>query len=351
MPMKKKRIAILFGGCSSEYDVSLKSASAVIEHLRDELYEPILIGITRQGEWLRYRGNVDQIIADTWFQDKNCIPAVISPSRGAHGMIELYGDIVEKVWIDAALPILHGKNGEDGTVQGLLELAGIPVIGCDTRSSVLCMDKELAHTIVRSAGILTPSSAVIRRDTDLGQVEKRIGHLTYPLFVKPARAGSSVGITQVSQSIELLDAVKLAFKHDDKVVIEESVTGFEVGCAIMGNEELIIGEVDEIELSHGFFDFTEKYTLKTAHIHMPARIDADTAERIKQTAALIYKTLGCSGFARVDLFVTPERELVFNEVNTIPGFTAHSRFPNMLKGAGWSFADILDHIIGLAVRK
>lgn len=351
MPMKRKKIAILFGGCSSEYEVSLKSASAVIEHLRDELYEPILIGITRKGEWLRYRGNPDKILADTWFLDENCTPAVVSPSRDVHGIIELYEDSTEKIWIDAALPILHGKNGEDGTIQGLLELAGIPIVGCDTRSSALCMDKELAHTIVRSAGILTPSSVVIRRETDLDQVEKWTKDLTYPLFVKPARAGSSVGITQVLQKPDLQEAVKLAFEHDDKIVVEETVPGFEVGCAIMGNEELIIGEVDEIELTHGFFDFTEKYTLKTAHIHMPARIDPDTSVRIKQTAAAIYQALGCSGFARVDLFVTPDRELVFNEVNTIPGFTPHSRFPNMLKGAGWSFADMLDHIIDLAVRK
>lgn len=175
--------------------------------------------------------------------------------------------------------------------------------------------------------------------------------LKYPLFVKPANSGSSIGITKVLNNSELPDAIAVAFEHDDKVIVEETVAGFEVGCSVLGNDLLTIGEVDEVELSHGFFDYTEKYTLQTSKIHMPARIDLETAERIKQTAVTIYRVLNCSGFARVDLFLTPDKEIVFNEVNTIPGFTAHSRFPNMLKGIGMTFDEIVDALIRLALEE
>jgi D-alanine---D-serine ligase len=169
--------------------------------------------------------------------------------------------------------------------------------------------------------------------------------------VKPANGGSSLGITKVLRPDELAGAMRAAFGHDKKVIIEEAVAGFEVGCAVLGNETLTIGAVDEIELSQGFFDFTEKYTLKTSRIHVPARIDAGTADRIRQAAAIIYRVLGCWGFARVDMFLTPENEVVFNEVNTIPGLTAHSRFPNMLKGIGMTFPQMVDELIKLAMQR
>lgn len=347
----RKKIAILFGGCSTEYDVSIQSAYAVIKHLNHELYEGVLIGITRQGEWFRYYGDPERIQDNTWFATGECKPAFISPNREDHGLIEFYEDSFKITRIDAAFPILHGKNGEDGTVQGLLELAGIPIVGCDTLCSALCMDKELAHTVVKSAGIKIPSSIVIKNGMDSEELLSQTRYLSYPLFVKPVRAGSSFGITKVYQTEDLAEAVKTAFEHDKKVIIEESIDGFEVGCAILGNDDLTIGEVDEIELSQGFFDYTEKYTLKSSKIHMPARIDMKTAERIKQTAMIIYRALGCRGFARVDMFLTPSGEIVFNEVNTIPGFTAHSRYPNMLKGVGLSFEEIIEKLIRLATEE
>ena len=171
--------------------------------------------------------------------------------------------------------------------------------------------------------------------------------LSFPLFVKPLRAGSSFGITKVADESALDSAIALALSHDSKAIVEEAVEGFEVGCAVLGREELIVGRVDEIELSEGFFDFTEKYTLKSSRIHMPARIDADTEKRIQEAAKTIYRALGCEGFARVDMFLTPDKEIVFNEVNTIPGFTAHSRYPSMMKGIGLSFAEMLDKLAGL----
>jgi D-alanine---D-serine ligase len=250
--------------------------------------------------------------------------------------------------IDLAFPVLHGKNGEDGTLQGLLEMAGIPFVGCGTLASAVCMDKDVAHRLVRAAGIKTPKSAVITKKAAYEELNELTKALAFPLFVKPANAGSSFGITKAGGPEELAAAVAEAFVHDKKVVIEEAVEGFEVGCAVMGNDELTVGEVDEIELSSGFFDYTEKYMLKTARIFMPARISVKTAERIKHTAARVYRALGCRGMARVDMFLTPGNRIVFNEVNTIPGFTSHSRYPNMMSGIGLGFGEVLDKLIALA---
>ena len=206
----------------------------------------------------------------------------------------------------------------------------------------------MAHKLVCATGISVPKSVTIEHSM-MAELNKWTKDLRYPLFVKPVRAGSSFGITKIYKRDDLDVAVKLAFQHDDKVIIEENIEGFEVGCAILGKEKLIVGRVDEIELSEGFFDYTEKYTLKSSKIHMPARIDAQSEERVQETAIEIYRTLGCSGFARVDMFYTPSGEIVFNEVNTIPGFTSHSRYPNMMKGIGISFAEMLDKLIGLYV--
>jgi len=348
--MEKKTIAVIFGGHSTEYEVSLQSAVSVLENLDVEKYNIILIGITREGDWYRYRGSYEKIRNNTWCEDSVFLtPAAVSQSRSVKGFLELSGGKYSVVKIDLVFPVLHGKNGEDGTLQGLFELAGIPVVGCNTLSSALCMDKSRAHALVRTAGVSVPKAVTFKKH-EKGEALREIARrLSYPLFVKPVRAGSSFGITKVLRKTELNAAIESAFEHDDEVTVEEAVEGFEVGCAVLGNETLTVGRVDEIELSEGFFDYTEKYTLKTSEIHMPARIDAQTERRIQETAVTIYKTLGCSGFARVDMFLTPRREIVFNEVNTIPGFTSHSRYPNMMKGIGLSFADLLDRLIGLYV--
>lgn len=341
--MQKKTIAVIFGGCSTEYEVSLQSAFSVLEHLNPQKYHVIPVGITRQGDWYRYLGDFCRIPDDTWTRDREQLVRVaISNSRSIRGLIEMRNTGNSVVQLDLAFPVLHGKNGEDGTVQGLFELAGIPVVGCGTLSSALCMDKDRAHKLVQAAGISVPKSVALRR----GEAVDTSG-LTYPLFVKPVRSGSSIGITKVWRAQALPAAINLAFTHDDTVIIEESIDGFEVGCAVLGIDDLTVGRADEIELSQGFFDFTEKYTLKTSKIHMPARIDPATEKRIQETAKTIYRVLGCSGFARVDMFLRPDGEIVFNEVNTIPGFTSHSRYPNMMKGIGLSFPEMLDKLMGL----
>ena len=346
-PEQRKRIAILFGGCSPEYSVSLQSAYSVITHLDREKYEPVLIGISNAGDWFQYVGEIEKIPADTWCNENDCIPVVVSPNRTVHGIVTIKNGKIREKHIDAVFPVLHGKNGEDGTVQGMFELAGIPVVGCGVLSSALCMDKDRAHKLVQAAGISVPQSFVLQGGGDAETAIRQAERIGYPLFVKPVGAGSSYGITKVTGRNQLPEALKLAFSYDSTVIVEECISGFEVGCAVLEKDGFVVGEVDEIELENGFFDFTEKYTLKTSSIHVPARISAEKAGEIKETAKLIFKTLDCRGFARVDMFLDDTGRIVFNEVNTIPGFTTHSRFPNMMKAAGIS----LEQVISMAVDR
>lgn len=347
---KAKSIGIFFGGCSTEYEVSLQSASAVIRSIDRKRYNPVLIGINRSsGTWFWYRGDAEQIELDCWQSETTCVPVFVSFDKETHGLCYQKHGKLQTISLDAALPILHGKNGEDGTLQGVLELMGVPVIGCGLLSSAVCMDKELAHSIVKINGIKTARSIRVEKDDSETKVKKMALELGYPLFVKPVRSGSSFGITKVSQEQDLLSAVRSAFEYDSRVILEEMIKGFEVGCAVLGTERPVIGEVDEIELAEGFFDYTEKYTLETSKIHVPARITAEKAEEVKNTALIIYKVLGCSHFARVDMFLTLTGEIYFNEVNTIPGFTSHSRYPNMLKAAGLSFEQVVNSLLEMEV--
>lgn len=347
--MDKRTVAVLFGGCSSEYSVSLASAQAVVQHMDRERYTPVLIGISRSGAWLHYTGPVERMAEDTWNDPRWCAPAVVSLDRGDQTLLVRRGKQVERVHLDAAFPVLHGKNGEDGTVQGVFELAGIPLVGCGVLASALCMDKDRAHKLAAVAGVSVPNSYVLGRG-EAGEAASRAERLGYPIFVKPVKAGSSYGVTKVTERGQLTAAVELAFSHDDAVLLEECISGFEVGCAVLGNDVLTVGAVDEIELQSGFFDYTEKYTLKTAQIHVPARIRPEQSAQIQETARTVYRALGCRGFARVDLFLDAQGRIVFNEVNTIPGFTAHSRYPSMMKAAGLSLQEVLTAVIELAVE-
>ena len=243
--------------------------------------------------------------------------------------------------------MLHGANGEDGTVQGLCELAGIPYVGCGVLGSAACMDKEVAHTLAAAAGVRVPRSVTLYKGEEGSPLERAAG-LLYPLFVKPANAGSSYGITRVERADELTAAVELAFAFDSKAVVEEEIPGFEVGCAVIGNRERFIGEVAEVALGERWLDYEEKYGNRTAEIRLPARISPESRDKIRGTAAVLYQALGCRGFARVDMFLTPAGDVVFNEINTIPGFTAHSRYPKMLEAAGMPFSAIAERLITLA---
>ena len=343
----KKTIAVLFGGCSPEYPVSLQSAQAVLEHLDPARFDPLPVVIDPQGRWSLYRGPLSAIGDDTW-RNYPHVPAILSPDRDVHGLLVLRPYGVEVIRLDAAFPVLHGENGEDGTVQGLLELAGVPVAGCGTLASALAMDKGRAHALAALAGVPSPRGRVFPAGTGAADVVAALPGLSFPLFVKPLRCGSSFGVSRVEGQKELEASLALAGSYGRELIVEEAVSGAELGVAILGNEDLTLGEVDMIRLSGGFFDYTEKYNLITSEILVPAPISPTQAEAAKAAAVKVYRALGCRGFARVDLFLTDTGDILFNEVNTIPGFTAHSRYPAMLMAAGLSFPEILTRALDLA---
>lgn len=342
--MDKQKIALLFGGCSEEHDVSVKSATAIAESLDHEKYDVIAVGITRDGSWKMCEGPGPE------WEKGPCREAILSPDRGSHGLLVLEEGGYNLIRLDAVIPAIHGKTGEDGAIQGLLELSGIPYVGCGIGSSALCMDKALAHLVVRSAGIATPDYWVV------GPGEAMPPSLFYPVFVKPARSGSSFGVTKVETPAALAQAVAAARRFDDKVVIEEAISGVEVGCAILGSgADLIAGEVDQITLSHGFFRIHQEAQpekgSENAVVTVPAAIAPAVRERVRETAKAIYRALGCSGLARVDLFLEDSGRIVFNEVNTFPGCTGYSRYPRMMAAAGLSLGEVMDRGLGLALRK
>ena len=348
MSFANNTILVLFGGCSTEYGVSLQSAAAVLAHF-PPAYTPPPGGLTRDGRWPRYFCPADALPADRW--QKNAVPCTLSLDRGGGALLWLDGSHRREEFA-AAFPVLHGKNGEDGTVQGVFELAGVPVIGCGVLPSALCMDKDRAHKLAALAGVAVPKSAKFDRGAAAGEIAAAAESIGWPLFVKPVRAGSSFGISRIEGPEALETAVAAAFEQDSEILLEEAVPGFEVGCAVLGlpEGELTVGEVDEIELSQGFFDFEEKYTLKTSAIHCPARIPAEKGAAIKAGACKVDRAPGCRGVGRIGLFLAPGGKIVFNEANTIPGFTAHSRYPGMMRAAGLEFEPLLAKMIELGVQ-
>jgi D-alanine--(R)-lactate ligase len=341
--MDRLKVGIIFGGSSEEHPVSVKSAQEVAKSLDTEKYEPFWIGITKSGAWLLCDGP-----GADW-ENVGCRPVVLSPDRSVRGLLVLEQGQYETIKLDLVLPVLHGKFGEDGAMQGLLELSGTPYVGCDVQSSALCMDKSLAYVVVSSAGIPTPNFWVVAADENLDS-----DRLTYPVFVKPARSGSSFGVSKVSCKEELLGAVEKARQYDSKVLVEEAVVGSEVGCAILGNDlDLIAGEVDQISLSGGFFRIHQESAPESGSenstVAVPADISAESRSLVQETAKAIYRALGCRGLARVDMFLKDDGTVVLNEVNTLPGLTSYSRYPRMMAAAGLSLAEVIDRIVSLAL--
>jgi D-alanine--(R)-lactate ligase len=337
------KIGIIFGGRSEEHPISVKSAQEVAKHLDTEKYEPFYIGITKTGAWKLCDG------PHANWENGDCRPAVLSPDRDAHGLLVLEQGRYETINLDVVLPVLHGKLGEDGAIQGLLELSGIPYAGCDVQSSALCMDKSLAYMVARSAGIATPNFWTVTANENIDPDQ-----LTYPVFVKPARSGSSFGVSKVSHKEELPSALATARQYDSKVLIEGAVVGSEVGCAILGNDlDLIAGEVDRITLSHGFFKIHQESEPESgsdnATVTVPADISAKKRSLVQETAKAIYRALGCKGLSRVDMFLTEDGTVVLTEVNTLPGMTSYSRYPRMMAAAGLSRAEVIDRMVTLAL--
>ena len=328
--MAEVKIGIIFGGTFEEHPVSVKSAREVARHLDTTKYDPYWIKITRGGDWRLCTGP----------DAGDGSPVVLSPE----GLLVLDGGRFDVVELDVVLPVLHGRLGEDGAVQGLLELCGIPYTGCDVQSSALCMDKSLTYAVARGAGVATPKFWT-------GVPEDP----AYPVFVKPARSGSSFGVTKVSTEDELGVAVEVARRYDSKVLVEEAVLGGEIGCAVLGDgDDLVVGELDRVALTHGFFrihqeDAPETGSENSAFI-VPADIPAESRDLVRETAKVVYRALGCSGLARVDMFLTPQGEVVLNEVNTMPGLTSYSRYPRMMAAAGLSLGDVIDSLVTLTLK-
>jgi D-alanine--(R)-lactate ligase len=274
---------------------------------------------------------------------------VLSPDRSVHGLLVLEHGRYEAIRLDMVFPVLHGKLGEDGAIQGLLELAGIPYVGCNIQSSALCMDKSLTYMVARSAGIATPTFWTLAAGESIDP-----GRLPFPVFVKPARSGSSFGVSKVSRKEEFLDAVQTARQYDAKVVIEEAVAGSEVGCAVLGNDaDLIAGEPDQITLSHGFFKIHQESNPESGSenstVVVPANISPAARALVQETAKALYRALGCRGLARVDLFLKDDGTVVLNEVNTLPGMTSYSRYPRMMAAASIPLAGVIDRLVWLTL--
>ncbi|MFF0341359.1 D-alanine--(R)-lactate ligase [Kribbella sp. NPDC004875] len=337
------KLGIIFGGRSEEHPVSLKSAQMIAANLDTEKYEPFWIGITTSGAWMLCDGP-----SEDW-EDGDCRPAVLSPDSSVHGLVVFDEGRSATVRLDAVLPVLHGKLGEDGAMQGLLELAGIPYVGCDIQSSALCMDKSLTYTVVAGAGIATPKFWTVTPDEKID-----LEQLTYPVFVKPARSGSTFGVSKVADEAELASALDTARQYDAKVLIEEAVVGSEVGCAVLGNEdELMLGELDQINLTHGFFKIHQESDPESGSenstVIVPADISAESRALVRETAQAIYRALGCRGLARVDMFLKDDGTVMLNEVNTFPGMTSYSRYPRMMAAAGVSLTELIDRMVSLAL--
>jgi D-alanine---(R)-lactate ligase len=337
------KVGILFGGASEEHPVSVKSAQEVAKNLDVAKYEPFWIGITQSGAWKLCDG------PDADWENGGCRPAMLSPDRSVRGLLVLEQGQYEAIGLDLVLPVLHGKLGEDGAMQGLLELSGIPYAGCDIQSSALCMDKSLTYMVARAAGIATPTFWTVAANESIDPDQ-----LTYPVFVKPARSGSSFGVSKVSRKEDLLGAVETARQYDSKVLIEEPVVGSEIGCAILGNDrDLLAGEVDQIALSHGFFRIHQEDEPESgsdnATVTVPADISEESRSLVQETAKAVYRALGCGGLSRVDMFLKEDGQVVLNEVNTLPGMTSYSRYPRMMAAAGLPFAEVIDRMVSLTL--
>ena len=322
------RVAVLLGGRSSEHDVSLASARSVIDALDPERYETVTVEIGRDGRWELGTGNGS--VAETLPVPTSKVPATLGE-------------------VDVVFPVLHGPFGEDGTVQGLLELAGVPYVGAGVLGSALAMDKDVFKAVMRDRGIPVTRNITIR------QGAKPQNPFGFPAFVKPARLGSSVGISKVHDDDELAAAVALAFEHDEKVLVEEFVDGVEVECGVLGNEQPVASLPGEI-VSHGFagadwYDYSAKYADGGMDLIVPPRLEQETIERIQELAVQAFVAGECEGMARIDFFVRPDGEVLVNELNTIPGFTATSVYAKLFEASGVPYPELVDRLVELALDR
>ena len=357
---KKLRVALFFGGVSSEHEVSCVSASTWLRALAQDpcadRYEVFPVGITKQGRWLACSPTPEAMADGSWEKGADCTPCVLSPDRTDHGIWLLKDGKAELVHIDICAPVMHGKNGEDGTIQGLFELARIPYVGCGVLGSAVCMDKAVANTIMDAAGVPHCKwASAIRAELEgdhktlLDSIEQRLG---YPIFVKPANAGSSVGISKVSNREELKKAIALALENDRKVVFEAFVDGQEVECAVIGSDPAVATRPGEILAGAEFYTYDDKYKNGVSQTVIPAHLPEEKLDEVKTYAAMAYTALGCEGLARCDFFVEKGTgRVMINEINTFPGFTSISMYPKLMEHEGLPVPALIDRLIELALER
>ena len=346
----KKSVLVLFGGCSSEHEVSLKSATTILNNMDKDKYEIHPVGITKEGKWLLYTGKDYDMTQNGW--QKNGVPAVLSPDSTQKAlMICRPGQEVVKVEIDVVFPVLHGKNGEDGTIQGLCQLAQIPFVGCGVLASAVSMDKAFTKIAVATKGV-PQAKYVIVKEKELQNAEEVLNKIEatfdYPYFIKPANAGSSVGISKAKNREELLEGIKVALQEDTKVLVEETIVGREVETAVMGNGDVTVSGVGEILAAAEFYDFDAKYNNSESKTVVNADLPQEIKEKIRGYARDVFDAVEGKGLSRIDFFVKEDGGIIFNEINTLPGFTSISMYPMLFKETGLTVQEIVTNLIELA---
>ena len=352
--MGKLNVCILFGGISPEHEVSLRSAESVLNHIDKDKYNILPVGITKAGQWIYFGGtDYSMLPAGTWMDCPGNCPAAISPVRG-QGLLRFDADTVTAAPIDVAFPVLHGENGEDGAMQGLLQMAGIPYVGPHVSASAVAMDKTLTKLVIDKEGIPQAAWELVRADELEEKLEAIVASLearfAYPMFVKPAGTGSSVGVSKAANREKLKAALTAAAKFDSKILVEEFIKGKEIEVAVLGNREPVASVCGEIDAGAEFYDYDAKYLTDTSTAYIPARISGDLQEQIREAAVRVFRAVGCQGLSRVDFFATEDERLVFNEINTIPGFTSISMYPKLFEASGIPYGTLIDELLKLALE-
>lgn len=347
----KKKVLVLFGGKSSEYEVSLVSANALLSNIDKEKYDVIKAGITKDGKWFLFEGTNEEIKSGEWVNKSCRYPLTFSLDNGEAKLICEKEGGKEEICPDVVFPMLHGKYGEDGQIQGVFSLMGIPLVGCAHASSAVCMDKAFTKSIVNDTEIRQAKAVVIRQGDDIAAaLEKAKKEFGFPMFIKPACAGSSVGISKCKTEEDFEKNVISALAEDKKVLVEEFIKGREIEVAVMEvNGEYTVSVPAEIDLGGSeFYDYDTKYVSDNSSYYIPARIPGEKADTVRRYAEKIFRFLDCRGFSRVDFFYTEDGDFVFNEINTIPGFTPISMYPKLMMNEGMSFDVIIDRLISSA---
>ena len=353
--MKKLNVCVLFGGISPEHDVSLRSAESVLNNMDAEKYNIFPVGITKEGRWILFGGkDYSMLPGGAWLEHPENRDAAISPIRG-QGLLIFEGDCTRQELIDVVFPVLHGENGEDGAMQGLLQMAGIPYVGPHVSASAVAMDKTLTKLVVDNAAVPQAAWQLVWANTLNDQMDRIIASLEarfeYPMFVKPAGTGSSVGVSKASDRTELENALLYAGKLDNKILVEEFIHGREIEVAVLGNENPVASICGEIDAGAEFYDYDAKYITDTSVAYIPARIPENVAETVREAAVKVYSAIGCRGLSRVDFFVTfADNRIVFNEINTLPGFTSISMYPKLFGASGIPYGELIDRLLELAME-